>query len=97
MSLIDPRNSTYNAILVFVIVMIGLVLYKPAFLYDHEAKKFKEFGNGVGQTYFSLHSVGAAVAVLLYLVFSHIESHHRMGSMLAKQRRVPFDTDSTNY
>lgn len=74
MSLFDPKNPIFNASLLYILLIVIIFMIKPNFLYSQKKHKFKEFGLNENQTLLSFPIVSVSCAVLLYMVFSTIET-----------------------
>ena len=73
MTFLDPSDTLYNTIIVYIIVIIILLITKPNFLYSHEKKKFKTFGCNEDETILSLPIISIIIAIILYMIFHFIE------------------------
>lgn len=74
MGLFNPCNTTINSIVVFIILLIIIIIAKPGFMYDYKNNKFKEFGDGPDQTYFTLYVTSAIGAIVIYIIFATINN-----------------------
>ena len=72
MGLFNPYSPAVNAIIIYIILMTILIIIKPDFLYDHQNNKFREFGDGPGQTYFTILVTGIFASIIIYYIFSSI-------------------------
>ena len=70
----NPQLPVYNATILYILLVVSLVLIKPDSMYDRENKRFREFGSGRNRTVMSLPVVSISAAILLYLLFSAIET-----------------------
>ncbi len=70
--MIFSSNPLYNALKVYIIIIILLIIFKPSFIYDRKLKKFRQFGTSKGNTIFTLPVLSILLAVLLYLMFLSI-------------------------
>jgi len=78
MGLLNPHNSLFNSIIVY-IILISLIIYKkPHFIYDKKIKKFKQFGMQHGRSILSLPLLSILIAVITYVVFFYIEQNARI-------------------
>ena len=78
MGLINPQNSLFNSIIIY-IILISLVIYnKPKFIYDKKRKKFKEFGMGYDKSIISLPILSILIAVITYIIFFYIEQNSKI-------------------
>jgi hypothetical protein len=72
MGLFDPCNPAVNAIIIYIILILIVVIIKPNFLYDHKSNKFKEFGCNQDQTYMPLMLFGVLASITLFFIFMFI-------------------------
>lgn len=72
----DPCNPAVNAVIIYIILILIVVIIKPNFLYDHKYNKFKGFGNAYNQTYFPLMLFGILMSIILYYVFLFIANQN---------------------
>jgi hypothetical protein len=72
--IINPSATIFNTIVFFILIIVGLAIFKPNFLYDHKLKKFKNFGYGEDKTIFALPVMGVICAITVYFLFSSIET-----------------------
>lgn len=73
MTFLDPNNTLYNSIIVYIIIIIIFTIKKPEFIYCHKTKKFKSFGCNEGQTIISLPILSIISAIIIYMIFYFIE------------------------
>jgi len=74
MSLVDPCSPMSNTIIFYIIIIITLVILKPEIMYCHKTNQFKAFGYGKNKTILSFSFVSITSAVILYMLFSTVES-----------------------
>ena len=73
MTFLDPSNTLYNSIIVYIIIIIIFIIKKPEFIYCHKTKKFKSFGCNDGQTVLSLPILSIISAIIIYMIFYFME------------------------
>jgi hypothetical protein len=74
MGLFSPNNPAYNAIVIYIIIILLIVLSKPDFMYNHNQHKYKEFGFGSDDnTLLTLPVVGIISALIIFNLFAYIE------------------------
>ena len=73
MELFDPSNPAYNAIIIYIIIIVLLVLVKPDVIYDHKLNKYKEFGFEDNKTVLSLYVISIILALIIFALFAYIE------------------------
>lgn len=88
MGLFDPYSPALNAVIIYIILIIILVLAKPNFIYNYKEQKFREFGNGYDQTYFTLPVVSIILAILLYYIFVFVEESNYYSDKYRLRRRM---------
>jgi hypothetical protein len=52
--------------------MISFVVLKPHFIYDHNKKQYKEFGNSNNKTLVSLPVIAIVIAIIMGIIFCNI-------------------------
>ena len=72
--MLNPELPVYNASLIYILLVVCLVMIKPDSIYDHSNKKFKEFGSDRNKTILTLPIVSISSAIIIYFLFSLIES-----------------------
>jgi hypothetical protein len=72
--IINPSATIFNTVVFFILIIVGFAIFKPNFLYDNDAQKFRNFGYGEGKTIFALPVMGVICAVTVYFLFSSIET-----------------------
>ena len=70
MGLFDPCNPAVNAIIIYIIFILVIVIMKPNFLYDNQNEKFREFGSLPGQTYLTLPITAIIGSIVIYYIFA---------------------------
>ena len=65
----------YYAIIIYILIVVGIYLYKPSFMYDYENNKFKEFGFTEEKTMFSLPVMAIILSIIIYLVILHFSDN----------------------
>ena len=59
--------------------MISFVVLKPHFIYDHNKKQYKEFGNSNDKTLLSLPVMAIVVAIIMGIIFCNINKKTHIG------------------
>ena len=62
------ENHVHCSVLLFVIIMLGIYVIKPNFIYDKDRNEFKQFGIDKGKTVLPIYIIGIIVAVLSYII-----------------------------
>jgi len=78
MSLLNPQNSLFNSILIYLIIIFLVIYNKPNFIYDKKRRKFKQFGLTNGRTIISLPILSIIIAVITYVIFFYIEQNAKI-------------------
>jgi hypothetical protein len=73
--LIDPYNPVLNTIIIYIIIMLLLVSYKPKIIFDKRRQKYKSFGIGKYNSLFSLPVLAIIIAIMIYAFFTKIENY----------------------
>jgi hypothetical protein len=79
--MIFSSNPLYNSLKIYIIIIIGLIYFKPEFIYDKKTKKFKQFGINKGNTIFSLPVLSILLAVVLYILFLWIDKLNNLSNI----------------
>lgn len=70
-----PYNSyspAFSAIILYIIIILIIAISKPNFVYDHENKKFREFGFTENKSFFTLITLGIIISFIIYNFISMI-------------------------
>lgn len=78
MGLLNPQNSLFNSIIIYLIIIILVIYNKPNFIYDKKRKKFKEFGIETDKSIISLPILSIIIAVITYIIFFYIEQNTKI-------------------
>lgn len=78
MGLLNPQNSLFNSILIYLIILILVIYNKPNFIYDKKRNKFKEFGLSNDKSIISLPILSIMIAVITYIIFFYIEQNAKI-------------------
>lgn len=62
----NSHSPVFSAIIIYIIIILIIAITKPNFLYDHDTKKFKEFGFSNNQSIITLTSLGIALSFVIY-------------------------------
>lgn len=62
-------SPLYNTLLVYIIMIVAILVIKPAFMYDYTENRFKSFGLANNETFFSFSFSALAGGVIVYLFF----------------------------
>lgn len=80
MSLINSTNSVFNALIIYILIMALLFITKPRIFFNKD-NRMKHFGfnnynsdNESDTTLLSLPLFGILLAMILYLIFSLVET-----------------------
>lgn len=79
--MIFSSNPLYNSLKLYIIIIIGLIYFKPEFIYDKKTKKFKQFGINKGSTIFSLPVLSILLAVVLYIIFLWVDKLNNLSNI----------------
>ena len=74
MGLLDPHSPLNNTIVFYIILIIGIIITKPKFMYCHKSNKFKPFGYGENKTILPFSIVSISGGIIFYIIFSLIDS-----------------------
>lgn len=66
--LFDESNPIYNALILYLIVMVIVLLVKPKIMYDKRNKRFKTFGYKKHQTLCSFTVFAIISSISFYLL-----------------------------
>ena len=80
MGLLNPKNSLFNSVIIYLIVIILVIYNKPNFIYDKKRKKYKEFGMSDDKSIISLPILSILIAVITYIIFFYIEQNAKIVS-----------------
>lgn len=72
--MLNPHLPVYNASVFYILLVVGLVIMKPTMLYDHDKKKFREFGMDEGKAVVTLPVLSISCAIVIYFLFSLVEA-----------------------
>lgn len=64
------RTYSYTGILLYIITIIYLAIAKPEFIYDNEAKEYKQFGILEHETLSTFPVVAILLALIYGIIFS---------------------------
>lgn len=78
MGLLNPQNSLFNSILIYLIIIFLVIYNKPNFIFDKKRKKFKEFGLESSKSIISLPILSIIIAVVTYVIFFYIEQNAKI-------------------
>ena len=78
MGLLNPQNSLFNSILIYLIIIFLVIYNKPNFIYDKKRKKFKEFGLESDKSIIPLPILSIIIAVVTYVIFFYIEQNAKI-------------------
>ena len=78
MSVLNPCNSLFNSIIVYVIIILIIINQKPEFIYDKKRKKFKEFGMSNDRSIIPLPILSILLAIITYIIFFYIEQNAKI-------------------
>lgn len=74
MGLLDPHSPLNNTVVFYIILIIGLIIVRPQFMYCYKNNKFKPFGYGENKTILPFSIVSITGGIILYIIFSLIDS-----------------------
>jgi hypothetical protein len=75
MSLINPKNPLYNAIVIYIIIIVLIVYYKPVFMFDKNTHKMKDFGfNDKNKTLITFPILSIMLSIIIYASFVYINN-----------------------
>jgi hypothetical protein len=80
MSLLNPKNSLFNSIIIYIILILLIIYHKPNFIYDKKRKKFKEFGMSSDKSIIPLPILSILLAIIVYIIFFYIEQNAKIVS-----------------
>lgn len=63
------------SIILYVVVMLFFVYVKPAFLYDHDKKQYKQFKTGSDGTVFPIWGIAIFMGIASYLAASYLQPY----------------------
>jgi len=63
----NPYSPLFSSIFIYIIIILIIVIIKPDFIYDHNNKKFREFGLTDNKTLLNLISFGIITSILIYI------------------------------
>jgi len=66
-------QTVWTPIIIYIIIILLIILYKPTFLYDKHNKKFKDFGSGRGKSLIALPILAIILAIIIYAIFTYID------------------------
>lgn len=78
MGLLNPQNSLFNSILIYLIIIFLVIYNKPNFIFDKKRKKFKEFGLEPTKSIIPLPILSIIIAVVTYVIFFYIEQNAKI-------------------
>lgn len=81
MGILNPQNSLFNSILIYLIIILLVIYNKPNFIYDKKRKKFKEYGLESDKSIISLPILSIIIAVVTYIIFFYIEQNAKIISL----------------
>lgn len=66
------NSPAQNAILIYMIIVLGLLIIKPRFMYDNK-NRLKKFGFGESKTICTLPIICISSGVFFYFIFAIID------------------------
>lgn len=78
--LLSNKNPVYNTIIVFSIIMLLLYITKPDVIYNHNKKKFRQFGTTNEKTLLPIYVIGILLAIILYVFFYSLTNSCKISS-----------------
>jgi len=72
----NSHSPAFSSIIIYIIIILIISIIKPTFIYDHDNKKFREFGFAENQSPLTLLTFGIILSFITYNFISLISPQY---------------------